>query len=143
MNEAKNIWEVIPDFASMWKRETNENYVIVIEGLYASIASYVVTRKDKRYIHYVAIIRSLDFKLIPETLQNDTISIVEAKRWSEQWLRHFYRHVQLQKQVECYDSWLKHYQEELTKVQNHINEQKWEEIRQSFRDVLGDKGGEA
>lgn len=144
----KNIWEIIPDFSQMWKREANENYTLVIEGLYASIASYVVTRKGQRYIHYLAMIKSSDFNLIPDMmLQKDTTSIVEAKRWSEQWLRHFYKYIQLQKQVECYEGWLKHYQKDNDTLRTKLHEYELQVIREQFRHDLDasleQQGGEA
>lgn len=140
MSEAKNIWEVTPDFASMWKSNNNYGYNIAIEGIHASVSPHTERKSKHTIITYTATIWTEN--IAPDWLrQPNFLSMSEAQAWCEPWLRHFYKYTQLQKQVECYGGWLKYYQEELTKVQDHINQQKWEEIRQSFNNLTISEDG--
>lgn len=136
----KNIWEVTPNFSQMWKNNNNYGYTIAIEGIVASVSPYTTyVRKRVTDTHYVATITGFG---LPHQLRNDSITSIDAgKARCEPWLRHFYKYTQQQKQVECYEGWLKYYQEELTKVQDQINAQKWEEIRQSFNSLTISEDG--
>jgi hypothetical protein len=136
----KNAWEVIPDFSQMWKSNNNYGYSISIEGIHASVSPHTERRSGCSHITYIAIIWTQD--IAPQLRQTDFTSMSEAQAWCEPWVRHFYKFVQLQKQVECYRGWLDHYQEENDKLRTKLHEYELKEIRERFQTSL-EQGGQA
>jgi|SRR5579859_191992 len=118
--EVTTFWNVMPDFAGLWKEDADSNTSINIEGIYATITSYTIKRNGKTYLHYLAMIQLAwgNGWNLPYVLQHDVTSYTEARRWSESWLRHFYKMVQLEKQVEYYRQMDRHFEELRQMVSN-------------------------
>lgn len=141
MNEAKNIWEAIPDFSQMWKSNNNYGYTLAIEGIVASVSPY--TRYVRKRVTDTSFVATITGFGLPHQLRNDSITSIDAgKMWCEPWVCHFYKLVQLQKQVECYRGWLDHYEQDNDALRTKLHEYELREIRERFQDSL-EQGGQA
>lgn len=143
MSEAKNIWEVVPDFSQMWKSNNNYGYSLHIEGIHASVSLHTERKSKHTIITYTATIWTES--IAPQLRQTNFTSMSEAQAWCEPWIRHFYKYIQRQKQVECCEGWLKYYREENDKLRTKLNEHELQAIREQFRhdDASLEQGGEA